>query len=120
MGRARGAVGGAAIVLGAILSQKPLFAQPPASERPIVEAIATAPDACYDGNSFAQSIATWLNKKTIDSRISILVRRPTENAVRFTVERDAKLVGERDLPVTSLPCPDLRAALSLAIAIAID
>jgi hypothetical protein len=92
----------------------------PKPDRPIVEAIGSAPDACFDGKSLADSIATWLGKKAIDARISILVRRPVEGSVRFTVEREQKLIGERDLPVGTLPCPDLRAALSLAIAIAID
>src|SRR5258706_1444674 len=78
MWRARGALGRAAFSAAGVLTTQFAFAQGAAPERPIVEAIATAPDACYDGNSLAQSIATWLNKKTIDSRISILVRRPTE------------------------------------------
>lgn len=90
------------------------------STRPISEALSTAPDACFDGNSLAESIATWLGKREVSTRVSILVRRPTADSVRFTVERDAKLGGERDLPVGKLACPDLRAALSLAIAIAID
>lgn len=90
------------------------------STRPIANALSTAPDACFDGNSLAESIATWLGKREVSTRVSILVRRPTADSVRFTVERDAALAGERDLPVGKLACPDLRAALSLAIAIAID
>ena len=109
------------VVLGAALLLAPAFARAAdATERPIVAAIAAAPDACYDGNSLAASIGAWLNKTTIDARIAILVRRPAEGTLRFTVEREGKLVGERDMPAGTLPCPDLRAALSLAIAIAID
>lgn len=108
-------------IAGALLLLSSSFASAqPKPDRPIVEAIAAAPDACFDGNSLADSIATWLGKKSIDSRISILVRRPLADSVRFTVEREQKLVGERDLAVGTLPCPDLRAAVSLAIAIAID
>jgi outer membrane biosynthesis protein TonB len=91
-----------------------------APERPIVQAVAVTPDACFDGASLAQSIAAWLKKGTIDARIAILVRRPNSENVRFTVERASELVGERDLPVGTLPCADLRAAVSLAIAIAVD
>ncbi len=112
----------AAALAGVLAWHGSARAQAPSGEttRPIVAAIAAAPDACFDGNSLAESIATWLGKGEISPRIAILVRRPTTDAVRFTVERDAKLVGERDLVVGQLPCPDLRAALSLAIAIAID
>lgn len=109
-----------ALAVGFALAFSAVSARAEEPRRPIVQAVAASPDACLDGPSVAASIATWLNKQEIDARISIMVRRPSESLVRFTVEKGEKLVGERDLPVGTLPCADLRAALTLAIAIAID
>lgn len=87
--------------------------------RPIAKAVELGPSRCLTKKSIADSLAAWLERDDVDERLSIVVS-DVPDGVRFVVRRDKTLVGERTLEVSSLPCDDVRAAVGLGIASAID
>ena len=64
----------------------------------------------------------WLGRSEIDARVSVQVRdeREVGQGVVFVVLREGRPVAERRLRPKSIPCPDLTAAVGIAIALAID
>jgi hypothetical protein len=97
----------------------PEGARPDDALRPVSEAIVAAPSRCGDTGAWAASAAAWLERDRIDRRITIEILE-VAGGVRFVVLRDGAPVGERTLEVARLPCDDVRAAIGLGIASAID
>jgi len=94
-----------------------------APERSIAEALTVSSgDACLLTEPLSEHIATWLHSTAIDARLAITVlpdaapRRGASVAVR----RDAAVIGVRRFDRLPADCSDRRAAIGLAIALAID
>ncbi|HEX9297341.1 MAG TPA: hypothetical protein VF881_15975 [Polyangiaceae bacterium] len=91
----------------------------PGETRPIAEALEVMAGSCLDRESLAQQLRAWLRRDDIDNRISIVVRNGATDR-SFSVLRDGRPVVERVLPRVEVECEQLRAAVGLAIAIAIE
>ncbi len=87
--------------------------------RPIAEAIELGDARCFAKESLAASVASWLGHGEIDERLTIVVA-DVPDGVRFEVRRESVSIGERTLEVVGLPCEDVRSAVGLGIASAID
>jgi len=107
------------IAIAAACISSPAAAADDAPKRPLAEAFAVEPDECLEAGSLVPAVARWLGHEEIDRRISIAVRRD-EGAVVYGLHRDGVLVGQRK--VTNLPsgCTELRTALALSIAVAVE
>jgi hypothetical protein len=76
-------------------------------------------DECLDAPVLAQRVSTWLGRPEVDSRLEVRVDA-TKDKMGFEVLRKDKLIAERRFSRTVRDCADRRAALGLAIALAID
>jgi hypothetical protein len=115
----------AAAMIAALVSRpRAALAQEPArTERPIAEALELEPSACFDRDSLGRELTRWLHSGMLDARLSIRVRRGQHSnaeAESFVVLREGTIVVERDLPRRNAPCEELRSAVALAIAIAVE
>jgi hypothetical protein len=70
----------------------------------------------------APHVATWLGRSTIDTRLRVVVedRRASGGAIVFFIVRDGEPVADRSLNPPDASCEDVRAAVGVAIALAID
>jgi len=90
--------------------------------RPLSEAVVVegATD-CLDRGALVRRIARWLRSETVDARIAVVVRKEGDgDVVGFVIRRDGVALAERRFDEPPEDCNDLRAALGLAIALAID
>jgi hypothetical protein len=111
-----GAAAVAILVGSAARAQAPV--DPAAPQRPIAEAVQTdAP--CLTREALTAQLASWLGRGSIDARLEIAVVEGERDA-SFTVKREGSVVGERTLHLASASCDERRAAVGLAIAVAID
>jgi hypothetical protein len=92
------------------------------ADRPVVEALRVEADACLDREALAAHVVAWIHRDRIDRRIEIAVRGGpgSPEGVGLTVLRDGAVVGERRFEIAHVPCEEGRAAIGLAIALAID
>lgn len=98
-------------------------AQPATAERPLSHAITVPPGGvCLTAEALHPLVGTWLGRDAIDARLSVLVERPDDErtGVGFVVLRGEAPVARRRFEALPAECSDRRAALSLAISIAID
>lgn len=86
---------------------------------PLAEAVRAPGEGCLAQQTLAPAIELWLGRARIDRRIRIQVEE-TEAGARFTLFRDDEAAAERRFEKDELPCADVRAAVALAIALAID
>jgi hypothetical protein len=91
-------------------------------DRPVVEALRVEPNACLDREALARHIAGWIHTDRIDRRIEIAVSGSPSapGGVGLTLLRDGQVVGERRFTTLDVPCEEARAAIGLAIAVALD
>jgi hypothetical protein len=91
-------------------------------ERPVVEALRVEPNECLDRDALARHVVGWIHRDRIDRRIEIAVSGAPSSptGVGLTLLRDGQVVGERRFTTLDVPCEDARAAIGLAIAVAID
>jgi hypothetical protein len=94
-----------------------------AAERPLREAVRVEAGAsCLEAEILVDQLRTWLHRETIDDRISVEVggdpARP--DVAWFVLRRPGQPATERRFDPAPIRCPDLHAALALAIALAID
>jgi hypothetical protein len=87
--------------------------------RPITDVLHVAEGRCLGGRRLALGVASWLGRDTLAASIAIDVQE-LENGGQFVVRRDGEVIGRRTLLRADSSCEELRAALSLAIAVAID
>lgn len=87
---------------------------------PLADAVQVGTLRCARGDELVATIATWLGRDAVDRRLAIVVEDAGEGAVRFVVRRDGEPVAERRFRAARVACADLRAAVGLAIALAID
>lgn len=94
-----------------------------AQTRSVSEAI-SVPDGieCLEHAALSDAVVGWLERGEVDDRLSLLVEASAEapRAVGFVVLDGEQPLASRRFAALPAPCPDRRAALSLAIAIAID
>lgn len=111
----------AAIVLLAASAGR---AEPPPApvERPVVEALRVEQNACFDATTLAPHVRAWIGHDGIDRRIAVELRGAPDSAdgLQLTVLRDGRAVGGRRFGRLDVPCTEVRAAVGLAIAVAID
>jgi hypothetical protein len=87
--------------------------------RPITDVLRVAEGRCLGGPRLAVGVASWLGRDTVAASIAVDVQE-MENGGQFVVRRDGEIIGRRTLLRADSSCEELRAALSLAIAVAID
>lgn len=77
---------------------------------------------CELEDRLAAHVAHWLGTDVVDARLEVLVSSPGTDGepARFRILRSGGAVAERIFDRAPPDCADLRAALSLAIALAID
>ena len=91
-----------------------------AQTRPLAEAFSVAREGeCLTDEALLEHLATWLRRDTIDARLSIVVEEEGAGA-SFVVLHDGVARAARRFDRLPAACPDRRAALGLAIAMAID
>jgi hypothetical protein len=91
-------------------------------ERPLDEALLVEPNECFDAAALAPHVARWLERQAVDRRIQVEISGSlrTSPGVALTVRRDDAIVGGRTFPPFAEPCEEVRAAVGLAAALAID
>jgi len=91
-----------------------------AQERPLAEAVAVArAGECFVAAALVEHMETWLRRSTVHARISVVVEDEDPGA-SFVVLRDGVPSAARRFDTLPAACSDRRAALALAIALAID
>jgi hypothetical protein len=106
------------LTLAALGLAWPARAQP--EPRPLSEAIEVSEGSCIARAELLASVEVWLGRSAIDPSIRIQVEEAEPGKPRFVVLREGRPAAERRFKGGSIPCPDLRAAVALAIALAID
>jgi hypothetical protein len=94
-----------------------------ASTRPIVDALVLqGRPRCGDRALLAAHIVSWLGRGQIDGRLEVQLAGGSEPAaaVSFAILRDGRSIAERRFEHPPAECGEQRAALGLAIAIALD
>jgi hypothetical protein len=92
-------------------------------EQPLAAALRVdSDDGCLEHRALTEAVAMWLDRTTVPARLSITLgpTTPVDPTPRFVVRIDGVPAAERGFPVLPSACPDRRAALGLAIALAID
>jgi hypothetical protein len=86
---------------------------------PVAERLHVTGDRCLDRAQMAAGVASWLGRGTMAAQLSIEVEE-IDGGGRFVLRRDGAVLGQRTLLRADSSCAELRAALTLAIAVAID
>ena len=107
------------IALGLGLLALPSPARGDTPSRPITELLHVTEGRCLRGRELAADVASWLGRGTVAATMSIDVQE-MESGGQFVLRRDGEVIGRRALLRADSSCEELRAALSLAIAVAID
>jgi hypothetical protein len=112
--------GAAALAMVSVAMARPARAEAP--EAPIAEVLRVEPNACFDAAALVPHVASWLGRATVDRRIAVEVRGQPRSAegIDLTVRRDGLVVGGRRFPRLEAPCEEVRAAVGLAVSLAID
>jgi hypothetical protein len=87
---------------------------------PLADAVKVESGKCIEGSLLVSRIEMWLKRTTIDRRLRVEVRASkTANDIHFTIFRDEKIVGEKDMRA-EMSCAEFQSAVALAIASALD
>jgi hypothetical protein len=110
----------ALLAAAALFAARDAAAAPPT--HPVAEALQVEPNRCFDAASLSPVLARWLHRDAIDRRLAVEIAGQPGGPEGLTirVRRDGEIVGERHFPALSGPCDEVRAAVGLAAAIAID
>lgn len=115
---------GASMVFLSLVDSRAAAAQPPVSSnnRPIVEALSVQSNACFDATTLAAHVELWLKRSNLDRHIALEVRGDPQGTEGVTIEirRDGHSVGTRVFPTFTVPCEDIRTAIAMSAALAID
>lgn len=84
------------------------------------EALEVVENRCMTEGELSANVRLWLGRPSVDRRIRIVVDQLDEDSLRFVLSRDGKPSAERRFHTADVSCVDLRAAVALAIALAID
>ncbi|APR77081.1 Hypothetical protein A7982_02428 [Minicystis rosea] len=107
------------VVMGALATREAAAAP---QTHTVVEAVRVEPNACFDAASLAPVLARWLKRDAVDRRVVLEITGEPDSAegLMVRVRRDGEIVGERQFPGLAAPCDEVRAAVGLAGALAID
>lgn len=111
----------AALVAALSVPHRARATAPPQIE--LAEAISVEPGAtCLDHDDLVQQVRMWVGRDQIDDRVRIVVRGDAQKTdqVWFGIEHDGELAASRTFDRAPHRCGNLHAAVSLAVAIAID
>lgn len=108
-----------ALGLALVLLGLPAAAQGDTPSRPVADLLHVTEGRCLNRAQLAAGVASWLGRDTIAASIAIDVQE-IEGGGQFVLRRDGEVIGRRTLLRADSSCEELRAALSLAIAVAID
>lgn len=95
----------------------------PVAPVPLAQVLTVAPGLpCLEPAALAAQTAAWLRRGVVDSRIALRVdgAPALDAAVTFVVVRDGEPVAERRFDRLPRECAERRAALGLALALAVD
>ncbi len=98
-------------------------AQAPAAATHSLDAavtVADVGDACLGGDPLRAHLASWLGTDAIDARIAVVLALDDEGTPSFVVRRGDAVLAARRFDRLPPECANRRAAISLAIALAID
>jgi hypothetical protein len=109
----------AAGALALALLARPAFAEGDPPSRPVRDLLHLTEGRCLRRASLAAGVASWLARDTLAASIAVDVDE-IDGGGRFVVRREGEVLGRRTLLQADSSCEELRAALSLAIAVAID
>lgn len=87
--------------------------------RPLSEAVQLHGGRCLEAPSFHAAVGAWLGRSRIDRRVTVEVDELADG-VEVRVRRDGGLVGERRMELGGRPCDEVRAAVALGVASALD
>jgi hypothetical protein len=91
-----------------------------ADDRPLADAITVARASdCLEHGALLEHVRTWLRSDRVDARLAIVVHEE-EVGASFVITRDGAPVAVRRFDRLPHGCPDRRAALGLAVALALD
>ncbi len=123
-----------AVLLGVavLLSARGSAAAPPTQT--VIEALRVEPNRCFDASSLAPVLVRWLHRDAIDRRLKLEVTNQSPESAKqappplaesptglmLRIWRDGRQVSERPIDIVDVPCEDLRAAVGLLSAIAVD
>jgi len=91
----------------------------PAQERPLAEIVTVSTDDPCLSPGMVEPVAAWLGRSTGPADLAVEVTATTD-AVGFILRREGIARAERTLSPAPVECADRRAALGLAIAMALD
>jgi hypothetical protein len=80
--------------------------------------VVSATDECLTHAAVVEHLTSWLERDHVDDRLGVVL--DVGEHVRLRVLRGEEVVASRDFEHLPAACPDRRAAVSLAIALAID
>jgi hypothetical protein len=108
------------LAASALLMSRVALGAPPTHT--VSEALRVEANECFDEALLAPVLSRWLQRDRVDRRIEVeIVGEPgSSEGLVLRVLRDGVIAGERRFPVLSAPCDDVRAAVGLAAALAID
>ncbi len=85
----------------------------------LADAVSVEGQGCIERDSLVSALRTSLGGATLDARVRVVVRNEEPRGASFSIVRDGRSLGERRLG-GGMECAQLRSALGLAIAVAID
>ena len=91
-----------------------------AADRTLVDAVVVSTaDTCLTHAAIVEHLTSWLERDLLDERLGVVLD-VGESIVTLRLTRDATVVAGRTFEHLPAACEDRRAAVSLAIALAID
>jgi hypothetical protein len=93
-----------------------------ADRRPVAEALSVQNNVCFDAPTLGLQLEAWLKRSTVERDISLDVRGDPLGADGVTIEirRAGRSVGTRTFPQFSVSCEEVRSAIAMSAALAID
>jgi hypothetical protein len=115
---------GLLILFLSLLESRSCEAQPSAvsNKRPVLEALRVQANDCFDTTTLAAHVELWLKRSSVDRHVELEVRGDPRGPAGVTIEirRDERSVGTRFFPAFTVPCEDIRTAIAMSAALAID
>jgi hypothetical protein len=113
---------GRAAALGALTLIIGMRSAHAAPLEPLVRRLRVEPNECFDAASLAGAMAQSFGRDVLPANVEIeITGKPRDpDGLILRVLRDGRLVGERRFPSMTAPCAEVRDAVGLAGALAID
>ena len=102
-----------------VLLEVPLRARADTLSRPVVDGLHVTEGQCLRRAALGAGVAAWLGRDTMAAPLAIDVDE-LQGGAQFVLRRDGEVLGRRTLLQPGSSCEEIRAAISLAIAVAVD